>query len=85
MLVKILDADPEFVQTLKSQTGANTASKAYAHAAECYGMYVNANALAVLEIDRLTAKVASLEATIEGARSAAALLLDRTAQQPLDV
>ncbi|WP_413469791.1 hypothetical protein, partial [Pseudomonas congelans] len=34
MLVKILDADPDFVESLKRSTGASTASKAYVYAAE---------------------------------------------------
>lgn len=85
MLVKILDADDQFVELLKSQTGTNTASKAYAHAAECYGMYLTANGLLELEIDTLRHKVARLESVIEGARSAAALLLDRTSQTDLDL
>lgn len=85
MLVKILDADDKFVELLKAQTGTNTASKAYAHAAECYGMYVTANGLAELEIDDLRRKILRLESVIEGARSAAALLLDRTSQADLDL
>ncbi|MBP1143226.1 hypothetical protein JOE33_000171 [Pseudomonas sp. PvP027] len=83
MLIKITDADPDFVEKLKSLTSKNTGAKAYAHAAECYGMYVTANALAVLEIDQLKDEISRLRAVIEGARSAAALLLEKTGQLDL--
>jgi uncharacterized coiled-coil protein SlyX len=85
MLVKILDADPDFVESLKGQTGTNTASKAFIHAAERFQHL----RLKIDDQDRyieaIEADLARLRAVIEGARSAAALLLDRVAQAELDV
>jgi hypothetical protein len=85
MLVKILDADPDFVESLKNQTRTNTASKAFVYAAE---RYESLNST----IEDLKRRIHLLElrhdvalSVIEGARSAAALLLDRTSQADLDV
>lgn len=85
MVIQLRDVTDSFVELIKSQTGQTTASKAFMLAAERYGMYVTANAQAELEIDRLTSKIHRLESVIEGARSAAALLLDRTSQTDLDL
>lgn len=85
MLVKILDADPDFVKTLKAQTRQNTASKAYAYAASRYQVLrVEIDDQRYL-IEALEADVARLKQVIEGARSAAAQLLDRTSQAEMDV
>lgn len=83
MLVKILDADPDFVDSLKLSTGASTASKAYAYAAEHH-------ADLRAQIGDLHSQNAALSRrlelalrTIDGARSAAALLLEKTSQRDL--
>lgn len=80
MLIKILDADPVFVEQLKASTGATTASKAYLYAAENHQ-------LLRAQVGDLLSEVASLKRqlqvkarVIEQARSAAAALLDKTSQ-----
>lgn len=65
MLVKILDADPDFVQALKSQTGMNTASKAYAHAADRYQLLRVQLSDKQYEIESLEAEVEQLKATLQ--------------------
>ncbi|OSN64801.1 MULTISPECIES: hypothetical protein [Pseudomonas syringae group] len=83
MLVKILDADPEFVEALKSQTGTTTASKAFVHAADRYQhLRVKIDDQRIL-IESLTSDLARANRVIEGARSAAALLLEKTGQLDL--
>ncbi|RMN08832.1 MULTISPECIES: hypothetical protein [Pseudomonas syringae group] len=80
MLVKILDADPEFVDSLKLATGASTGSKAYVYAAE---RHADLRAQIVDLHSQNAALRRRLELalrTIQGARSAAALLLDHTGQ-----
>ncbi|WP_122669807.1 hypothetical protein [Pseudomonas viridiflava] len=83
MLVKILDANPEFVEALKSQTGTTTASKAFAYAADRYQhLRCEIWDQAVL-IESLTSDLAKANRVIEGARTAAALLLEKTGQLDL--
>ncbi|HBP5704442.1 TPA: hypothetical protein L6B19_18095 [Pseudomonas aeruginosa] len=85
MLIKIPDADDDFVARLKAATFQTTGSKAYAKAAEAYQPLKD-------EVDKLRAELASVRRelqsarqTIEGARSAAAQLLERVAQGDLGV
>jgi hypothetical protein len=85
MLVKILDADPDFVEALKNQTRQNTGSKAYAKAAFEYQLMRVKIADLERQIEDLDRRHDVALAVIENARSAAALLLDRTAQGLLDV
>ena len=83
MLVKILDADDDFVESLKRETGATTASKAYVKAAESY--YPDQQLISLLrhqaKID--CGRIERLQSVIEGARSAAAHLLEKTGQPDL--
>ena len=83
MLVKILDADDQFVESLKHATGSTTASKAYVNAAESF--LSNRELIALLRgrAEEDFAKIQRLESIIEGARSAAAQLLDKTSQQEI--
>ena len=80
MLVKILDADSEFVKALKHQTRTNTASKAYAHAAFEYQILRNKIGDLEILIESLQNDLDAANEVIQGARSAAALLLDRVSQ-----
>ncbi|MFO3664298.1 hypothetical protein [Pseudomonas amygdali] len=83
MLVKILDAEPEFVEALKSATGARTAAKAYVQAAERY--HANVDRIATLNqtVQDLRLEVSRLRGVIEGARSSASLLLEQVSQGDL--
>lgn len=84
MLVKILDAEPEFVEALKSATGSRTAAKAYVQAAERY--QGNQDLIATLSdrVQDLRLEVARLRGVIEGARSSASLLLEQVSQADID-
>lgn len=85
MLVKILDADPDFVETLKRQTQTTTASKAFAHAADRYQHLRLAIQDQEILIESLTADLAKANRIIEGARSAAAQLLEKTSQSEMSL
>lgn len=85
MLVKILDADGAFVEALKVQTGEKTASKAYQRAAHDYEPLRAQVGDLLAENAALRRKVLIANQVIEGARSAAALLLDKTSQQDFDL
>ncbi|WP_413791121.1 MULTISPECIES: hypothetical protein [unclassified Pseudomonas] len=77
MLVKILDADSDFVEALKRQTRTNTASKAYAHAAFEYQLLRNQIGDLEILVESLQTELDAANEVIQGARTAAALLLDR--------
>ncbi|RFF52926.1 hypothetical protein [Xanthomonas campestris] len=83
MLVKILDAEPAFVEELKRLTSQKTGSKAFMHAAEQYGPLHVYNLTLADQVTELRTEVARLQGIIEGARSAAAVLLDQVAQSDL--
>jgi len=83
MLVKILDADDTFVEILKRNTSTTTASKAYAHAADRYQTLVLMIDDLRLQNDRLKTDLKRSRGIIEGARSAAAHLLEKTSQADL--
>lgn len=85
MLVKLPDEDVEFVERLKQLTGEKTAAKAYKHAANQFPFVLHNLFSADVEIEKLKEEVFRLQSVIEGARSAAALLLDRTSQIDLDL
>jgi len=83
MLVKILDADDDLVDRLKFVTGCATASKAFVFAATAYLGQLETGARQRDKIARLEARLAIAEQTIQRARSAAALLLEKTSQGDL--
>lgn len=83
MLIKITDADERFVEKLKTATGTATGSKAYVKAAADYDYLVKTVAWQKGEIARLEDMIRRRDQTIEGARSAAALLLEKTSQGDL--
>jgi hypothetical protein len=85
MLVKILDADPDFVEALKTSTGTTTGSKAYAYAAANYSQLSQKVMQSLIDKRALLNEIDRLERIIEGARSAAAQLLERTGQSEFDV
>lgn len=85
MLVKILDADDHLVEKLKQVTGCVTASKAFVFASTAYICQLETSANQREKIARLEAEVHRLRSTINSARDAAALLLDRTAQTDMDI
>lgn len=79
MLIKF-DADADLADRLKAHYGQRVASKAFAMAAEdSWDLYCKNNELHdVIDAQRL--EIRRLQAIIEQARSAAAQLLERTAQ-----
>lgn len=83
MLVKITDFPDQLAEDLKSVTGQATASKAVLHAATKYSALLTDFNFQSLDVANLEQEVVRLRSIIEGARSAAALLLDRTAQGDL--
>lgn len=83
MLIKILDADAEFVERLKRNTGCTTASKAYVYAAENHELLRAQVGDLVSEVAALKRRLDTAHRTIEGARSAAHLLLEHTAQRDM--
>lgn len=85
MLVKILDADLEFVTNLKRMTGAGTASKAYVFAAEQFPFLQAQIDQMYTENYNLTRQLAQANQVIDQARSAAKLLLEHASQSSLDV
>jgi len=80
MLIKILDADPDFVEELKTATGATTASKAYARAAASYAFLQHTIDALRKDNERYERQLQVKSQVIEQARSAAAALLDKTSQ-----
>jgi len=85
MLVKILDADDAFVEKLKLDTGATTASKAYAYAAERFAPLSEYCDDLNKQIFRLKTQLADADRTIASARSAAKVLLDHVSQASLEL
>lgn len=85
MLVKVWDVDPDFVERLKQLTSEKTGSKAFARAAVQFESLHAHNLLLTDRVDSLRAELQRAYQIIEGARSAAALLLDRTAQTDIDL
>lgn len=82
MLVK-LNPELSAVERLKSVTGTKTASKAYEIAGrDLPGMLSHIEDLYV-EREELKQTIQVLRSTMEGARDAAALLLERTSQKDL--
>lgn len=83
MLLKIIDFPDQLADDLKSVTGQATASKAVLHAASKYSALLTDFNFQSLDVEKLEQEVVRLRTIIEGARSAAALLLDHTAQEDL--
>jgi hypothetical protein len=83
MLVKILDADPDFVDELKAATQSTTASKAYAKAASSYSFLQHQIDALRLDNARYERELLEAHQTIQRARSAAAQLLEYTSQGDL--
>jgi predicted RNA-binding Zn ribbon-like protein len=80
MVIQLRDVTETFVETLKAQTGQSTASKAFIHTAEQFETNQIDLSWQAGRIEELELQLKQARAIIEGARSAAALLLDRTAQ-----
>lgn len=80
MLIKLPDFDDVLVEQLKASTSQSTGSKAVMHAAQNYLPLLNKLELRDREIADLTERLRVASQVIEGARSAAAQLLEKTAQ-----
>lgn len=83
MLVKILDADRDFVETLKAITGETTASKAFETAAARYVRLLEDNRHVTGLAHRQHVEIQRLRGILDGARHAAALLLEDVGQDDL--
>lgn len=80
MLVKITDFPDGLADLLRRLTSQATASKAVLVAASAYPTLVDDLAQSDMQIEHLEAEILRLRSIIEGARSSAALLLEKTAQ-----
>ncbi|WP_367597495.1 hypothetical protein [Pseudomonas fulva] len=85
MLVKILDMDAATVDALKAVTGRKTASGAVETAALAYLAQRTTIHDLRDQVAQLTAQLEVAKRTIEGARSAAALLLEKTGQTAMEI
>ncbi|WP_341523994.1 hypothetical protein AABC73_13460 [Pseudomonas sp. G.S.17] len=85
MLVKILDADDDFVETLKRQTSTNTASKAYAHAAFQFQLLRGRIVDLEYHVESLQNELDDANSVLEGARAAALLVVEKTSQARLKI
>lgn len=83
MLVKITDFPDGLSDLLRRLTSQATASKAVLVAASAYPTLVDDLAQSDMQIEHLETEILRLRSIIEGARSAAALLLEKTAQGDL--
>ncbi|QYW05704.1 hypothetical protein [Phage blackswan219-6] len=83
MLLKISEFPDELAEQLKGLTGANVASKAVLNASIMYPRLVLDLQDASCQIQECHDEIHRLRAIIEGARSAAALLLEKTGQGDL--
>ncbi len=83
MLVKITDFPDGLADLLRRLTSQATASKAVLVAASAYPTLVDDLAQSDMQIEHLETEILRLRLIIEGARSAAALLLEKTAQGDL--
>lgn len=83
MLLKITDFPDDLADQLKARFASSTASKAVLAAASSY-LSVSASLDSALEaVEARDLEIRRLRSIIEGARSAAALLLERTGQTDL--
>lgn len=83
MLVKIPDMNDEVIAELKRTTGARTGSRAVYLAALGYLEYCKIVPELDKEIAQLKGRLTAALQVIEGARSAAALLVEKTGQGDL--
>ncbi|QQQ52891.1 hypothetical protein JJQ97_12160 [Pseudomonas syringae] len=83
MLIKIPDADEQFVESLKTFTCTTTAASAYRMAAMNYELVCLDLMNRKAELLRQDREIERLRSIISGARSAAALLLEKTGQLDL--
>ncbi|SDW65351.1 hypothetical protein SAMN05444064_105259 [Pseudomonas syringae] len=83
MLVKILDMQECYVDMLKEATGSKTASGAVEQAAIAYLAQKESMKEIATQCDSLQRRLDAALRIIEGARSAAALLLEKTGQRDL--
>ena len=83
MLVKLNDFDDDLAGRLRAKTGESTASKAVLTAANEYLPLLFKLELKEREIQQLREELLVASQVIEGARSAAALLLEKTSQGSL--
>lgn len=83
MLVKITDFPDGLADLLRRLTSQATASKAVLVAASAYPTLVDDLAQSDMQIEHLETEILRLRSIIEGARCAAALLLEKTAQGDL--
>lgn len=83
MLVKITDFPDGLADLLRRLTSQATASKAVLVAASAYPTLVDDLAQSDMQIEHLETEILRLRSIIEGARSSAALLLEKTAQGDL--
>ena len=85
MIIQLRDVEKTEAETLKLITGQNTASGAYLYAASVYGFNQIEIADLRRELIQVKQQLSSAVEVIEGARTAAALLLDRTSAAYLDL
>ena len=83
MLVKITDFPDDMIENLKRATGQATASKAVFFASTQFINVLTERDQAFLDALNMEHEILRLRSIIEGARSAAALLLEKTAQGDL--
>lgn len=83
MLVKILDADVDFVEALRAATGGKSAAKAYSIASSEYMGLRSTVREQQLEIATLRMKLEAASVVIERARFAAAALVESAGQKDL--
>lgn len=85
MVIQLRGIDPQFIELLKVSTGQRTASKAFEYAATNYDLINAQVGQLIVENATLNRRLSEALDVIEGARTAASLLLDRTGQAYLDL
>lgn len=85
MLIKITDFDDALLEQLKQRTFQTTGSKAVLKATQDYLVTLKENEHLMREVADLQRRLALAEQVIEGARSAAALLLEKTGQTAMEI
>jgi len=85
MVIQLRGIPDEFIEQLKRDTGEKTAAGAFSQAGTAYALHKRVIDDQESEINVLRYRLDLALEVIEGARTAAALLLDRTAQENLDL
>jgi len=85
MLIKITDFDDALLEQLKQRTFQTTGSKAVLKATQDYLVTLKENEHLIREVADLQRRLALAEQVIEGARSAATLLLEKTGQTAMEI